>query len=171
MVKNTHGGNKHKSLARKSVNASSNVLRIPQVEGECFAFVTQMSGNSICKVSVFYNNLILYNINCHIRGKFKSKNKHQNTVNKQSFILVGMRDWESSLKNCDLLEVFSNNSLSQLCSLSSSFASFFSTVSSSDNQELDDLFSNSNIDNLSQLPNCDDNHTFAEFEPFDWNDV
>ena len=65
-------------------------------------------------LSIFTPFSLFYPRFCHIRGKFKSKNKHQNTVNKQSFILVGMRDWESSLKNCDLLEVFSNNSLSVL---------------------------------------------------------
>jgi translation initiation factor IF-1 len=125
MVKNTQGGSKHKSMARKSVNAAPSAkLRIPEEDGECFACVTRMTGNGMCKVDVWYNDGILSDVTCFIRGKFKSKSKKQNLVSKDSFIIVGLRLWSSDLTKCDLLEVFQANNIHELSSISSSFKLF-----------------------------------------------
>ena len=51
MVRNTTGGSKHKSQARKNVaprGGASNALRLAQEEGECYAQVEKMLGGSNC---------------------------------------------------------------------------------------------------------------------------
>ena len=39
-----------------------------------------MSGNGMCRVDIAHHNSILSDICCHIRGKFRSRNKKQNLV-------------------------------------------------------------------------------------------
>ena len=76
MVKNTQGGSKHKSQARKNANPSvSNNIRYPQEDGECFAKVVKMLGNGMCSVNLVYKDQLYPDVICHIRGKFRSKNK------------------------------------------------------------------------------------------------
>jgi len=114
MVKNTHGG-KHKNQARKHLTAPvSSKLRLPEDELECFAKVTAMSGNGMCRVEIAYKDEILPDVCCHIRGKFRGKNKRRNLVARDSFILVGLRDWTTDMKDCDLLEVYPAESYSTL---------------------------------------------------------
>ena len=50
MVKNTHGGSKHKSQARKNSVVSNNLVVQPNGPDECFAHVTKMFGNGMCQV-------------------------------------------------------------------------------------------------------------------------
>ena len=45
MPKNTHGGSKHKSQARKSFNTSNNLVIEPSSPNEKYAKVTKMFGN------------------------------------------------------------------------------------------------------------------------------
>jgi len=116
MVKNTFGGNKHKSQARKFTNVkSSNKLRIAEEEGEIYAVVTNMLGNGM-----FY----AYGIDQtkrlgHIRGKFSGRGKRDNIVEIGKWVLLGEREWdinkeknkekkEDQIIKCDLLEVYNN---------------------------------------------------------------
>lgn len=112
MVKNTFGGNKHKSQARKFTNVkSSNKLRIAEEEGEIYAVVTNMLGNGM-----FY----AYGIDQtkrlgHIRGKFSGRGKRDNIVELGKWVLLGEREWdinkeknENQIIKCDLLEVYNN---------------------------------------------------------------
>ena len=120
MVKNTQGGSKHKGLARKIVNASSNNhnIRLPQEDGECFARVISMLGNGMCSVKILQNNgVILDNAVCQIRGKFRGKHKSQNLVSRDAFILVGMRQLSGG-PSCDLLEIYSESSIPFIISYS-----------------------------------------------------
>ena len=115
MVKNTQGGSRHKSQARKLVNAVvSNNVRFPSEDGECFALVSKMLGNGMCNVNLIYENQLLSNIVCHIRGKFRSRNKKSNFVSIGSTILVGIRSWTSNINACDLLFVYPDNHISSL---------------------------------------------------------
>ena len=115
MVKNTHGGNKHKSQARKFTNTkASNKLRIAEEDGEIYAVVTNMLGNGM-----FYAHGI---DDCkrlgHIRGKFSGRGKRDNNVEIGKWVLLGEREWDISkatttdinsskiIKKCDLLEVY-----------------------------------------------------------------
>jgi initiation factor 1A len=113
MVKNTSGGNKAKSKARKSydIGARQTVfLRTSQNECEKYAQVTKYLGNGMCHVQCIDDGRTRL---CHIRGKFRGRGKGDNIVRTGSWLLVGMRDWEHScdtnkLENCDLLEVYTD---------------------------------------------------------------
>ena len=111
MVRNTTGGSKTKSQARKSFVKSSDIrpsVRTPQNEFERIATVSKLLGNGMCYVSIssFTDPLI-----CHIRGKFRGRSKKHNIVNIGSTVLVGLRDWESPhFKNTDLLDILHNHS-------------------------------------------------------------
>ena len=103
MVKNTHGGSKHKSQARKHSN--SNQLRVeiePNGEFEKYAIVRKMFGNGMCQVETKEDSKTML---CHIRGKFRGKNKKNITLVVNSTVIVGLRDWESTKENCDLIAV------------------------------------------------------------------
>jgi len=115
MVKNTTGGSGHKSQARKLVSGrSNNVVRVSQEEGEKYAIVTKIIGNGMCNVTTEDGATLL----CHIRGKFKGRNKKNSIISSNSIILVGIREWESIIKNCDLIEVYSTEDVQQLRSRS-----------------------------------------------------
>ena len=109
MVKNTQGGSKHKSQARKNSVVSNNVVVQPNGPDECFAHVTKMFGNGMCQVETHCDKKL--SLVCHIRGKFRGKNKKHNTVSLNSIVVVGLRTWETDHKNCDLISI-SNSSFS-----------------------------------------------------------
>ena len=146
MVKNTKGGSGHKSLARKTVSSSSSIL-LPSNEFECLATVTKLFGNGMCLVSLSHNSTTI-NLTCHIRGKFRSRNKSSNLITIQSVILVGLRDWETPPKNCDLLFVYDNLDLipsSILSSLPSSHSSLSNDVTFSSSSSFEPTLDNSSL--------------------------
>lgn len=110
MVKNTFGGSKAKSQARKFTNThkDNKFLRVSENEFELYAQVIKLLGNGMCHVLCDDMKTRL----CHIRRKFRGRNQKDNNVTNTSWVLVGIRDWESSKKadskldNCDLLEVY-----------------------------------------------------------------
>jgi initiation factor 1A len=111
MVKNTTGGSGHKSQARKLVSGkSNNIVRVSQEAGEKYAIVTKILGNGMCNVTTEDGATLL----CHIRGKFKGRNKKTSIISSNSIVLVGIREWESIIKNCDLIEVYSADDVQQL---------------------------------------------------------
>lgn len=115
MVKNTTGGSRHKGLARKLVNAPvNNTIRLPQDQCECYAKVVKMLGNGMCHVNLVYKDSLYENVICHIRGKFRNRNKRSNLVSNGDTLLVGIRDWESNIDNCDLLFIYNQNHLNNL---------------------------------------------------------
>ena len=107
MVKNTAGGSKHKGMARKDMQSTqSSRDYVPTDDAEHYALVTKLLGNGMCHVQIFmHDDSILKDIVCHIRGKFRSKNKRHNTISVGSKLVIGIRTWESILKNCDLLAI------------------------------------------------------------------
>ena len=142
MVKNTTGGSKHKGQARKLVNAPvSNKIRFSEDEDECYAIVSKMLGNGMCHVNVLKDNDILENIICHIRGKFRSRNKKSNLVSVGCIVLVGLRSWTSSIDACDLLSIYPDHHISSL-NLPSSLLNSIQNFSSNDQSF---LFSNSSF--------------------------
>jgi hypothetical protein len=111
MVKNTTGGSGHKSQARKLVSSvRSNRIRLSENEFERYAYVTKMLGNGMCYVITDSGATLT----CHIRGKFRSRNKKNNMVTPMSILLVGIRDWESEQKNCDMLELYDQEDVRQM---------------------------------------------------------
>lgn len=113
MVRNTTGGTKTKGIARKhqTVAGSSVHVRVPQCEEEQFAYVSKMLGNGMCEVYIGEKNIRLIG---HIRNKFRGRQKRHNQIVANSIVLVGLRDWESTLKNCDILCIYEDNEINQL---------------------------------------------------------
>jgi translation initiation factor 1A len=120
MVKNTTGGSKAKGQARKFTSVpSSQKLRISDNEFELYAQVSALLGNGMCHVLCIDGIQRL----CHIRGKFRGRGKRDNIIGRGSWLLIGLREWESQdvstlkkgkFQNCDLLEVYSENDKEKL---------------------------------------------------------
>jgi initiation factor 1A len=112
MVKNQTGGNKAKGQARKFTNAPASKqgkpLRVAIDICELYAQITKNLGNGMCHVICIDGVIRL----CHIRGKFKGRGKKDNLVGSGSWLLVGLREYESinekKMANCDLLEVYND---------------------------------------------------------------
>ena len=124
MPKNTKGGSGHKSLASKDCyTAKANAKTRTSVdEYELYGQVKSMTGNGMCIVFCQDAKFRL----CIIRGKFKGKGKRDNIINAGSWVLVGLRDFETEhevgiidpgtlsgkqkeknkLDKCDLLELY-----------------------------------------------------------------
>lgn len=102
MVKNLKGGKGAKNLARKNTIVSTgsySKIRVSQDPLELYGTVVKMLGNGMCYVNTKkHTNLI-----CHIRRKFSGRGKRDNTLVVNSIILVGLREWETTVKNCDLI--------------------------------------------------------------------
>jgi len=162
MVKNTQGGSKHKSQARKLVNApQSNKLRLPESEDECFAIVTKMLGNGMCHVNILHQNNVLNDIICHIRGKFRGRNKKSNLISTSSIVLVGLRTWEKNISACDLLDIYNSHHIEKL-NIKTLLSSFNKPhISNNDDDilfsnDLHNLNINTSHDHLNLIPSHSD---------------
>jgi len=114
MGKNT-GGNKAKGYARKNMTKGGSTLRVSDDSAEIYAQAIKISGGSMCRV----NNLKGQEMNCHIRGRFRGRNKKDNLITAGTWLLVGLREWEQEpssgkLLNCDLIEVYSDGDKARL---------------------------------------------------------
>jgi len=107
MVKNVSGGSNNKKFARKNMapSRSNNKLRISEEEGEIYAVVVKIFGGRMCQVQCIDG----VTRSCIIRGKFTGRGKRDNTLSAGVWVLVGIREWESSTsQKCDLLEIYSD---------------------------------------------------------------
>jgi translation initiation factor IF-1 len=155
MVKNKTGGSKHKSMARKSFSSNNNYnasLRKSEEEDEMYAMVVKMLGGGMCHVDCLDNNVIVKRL-CIIRNKFRGKSKRDNTLNIGSYVLVGVRSWETkkdgSMEKCDLLEVYNESSKERLrTSVNLNWDLFKSDINKEEN---DILFSNIEENNKLEL--------------------
>ena len=121
MVKNVTGGNKQKGQARKNSTTNSrqvSKLRVAEEEGEEYAQVSAMLGNGMCHVETQDYKLL-----CIIRGKFRGRGKRDNILKKGTWVLIGLREWDSvptaigsgtKLQKCDLLEVYTEHDKDRL---------------------------------------------------------
>lgn len=111
MVKNTHGGNKSKGMARKNFAKRDNMLRVAQEEGEIYAQAVKVLGGSIASAIDIDGNPL----RAHIRGKFRGRGKRDNFIGPGTWLLVGLHSWESEkdkpqeIRNCDILEVYNDS--------------------------------------------------------------
>ena len=89
MVKNKKGGSGHKKMARKNVapkGGYNKKLRKAVEEGEMYARVTAMLGGGHARIICAdgkERTLV-------IRGKFRGRNKRDNTLKLNTFVLVGL---------------------------------------------------------------------------------
>jgi initiation factor 1A len=122
MVKNA-GGCRTKGLARKNfVGRSTNsALRVIQEEGECYGQVEKILGGPHMHVACMDGKIRL----CTIRGKFRGRGKRDNRIAPGTWIMIGLRDYETvkettgtstkvKLENCDLLEVYKDSDKDRL---------------------------------------------------------
>lgn len=110
MVKNTKGGKGAKSMARKSQNFANKSIRFSQDPLEQYACVTKMLGNGMCEITLENGSTLMG----HIRNKFRGKQKRHNLITINSIVLIGLREWESTSKNCDIIFLYDENHISQL---------------------------------------------------------
>lgn len=121
MVKNAIGGNKGKKIARKHIvsNSFNSKLRTSEDEDEVYACVSKLLGNGMCHVNCLdvVKNTSKQRL-CIIRNKFRGRGKRDNTLCVGTYVLVGLRSWESSkegiLEKCDLIEVYSKGETTRL---------------------------------------------------------
>lgn len=157
MVKNTTGGNKAKSKASKNFARPANTnLRTADDECELYAQVTAILGNGMCHVLCAQDGIVRL---CHIRGKFRGRRKSDNIVKRGTWLLVGLREWESSatskkMQNCDLLEVYADHEKDKLKTDTTVNWSLFTT---NDNKEI-------NIEN-------DDNIVFTDEKTDEYREI
>lgn len=118
MVKNTTGGSKTKGQARKfTVTKPTNNLRLSEDVNEMYAQVVKNLGCGMCHVLCTDGVTRL----CHIRGKFRGRGKRDNFIGTNSWLLVGLREWEvgkesstGKLQNCDIIEVYTDSDKDKL---------------------------------------------------------
>lgn len=114
MVKNT-GGKRTKAVARKNMAPRSSSLVLADCEEKKYAVVIKLMGGSICSI-LTQDNVSLMG---HIRGKFSGRNKSKNLIGTNTLVLIGLRTWESTPKNCDILEVYSHDDVKVLSQIPS----------------------------------------------------
>lgn len=171
MVKNTTGGSKHKSMARKLVNAPvSNKIRFSEDDDECYAKVVKMLGNGMVHVNLVYQNNLHNNVVCHIRGKFRSRNKKNNLVTIGGTLLVGIRSWSSKLDACDLLCVYNDNQINSLNLPSILKSDSFNNDNHNDNDNDQISFSN-DINNSIIHSNSYDLNICNDHNDINWDDI
>ena len=105
MVKNTHGGNKHKKFARKrDESGRKNINNLKKTPGQEYGFITKVLGN--CK----------FNITCydkkerigHVRGKLRKRTWFvMNDV-----VLISLRDFQDDM--CDMIQKYSYDETNML---------------------------------------------------------
>ena len=100
-----------KGLARKHQSDSDvGKIRYSQDVLEQYAYVTKMLGNGMCEIYTNDENTLMG----HIRNKFRGRQKRNNIITVNSIVLVGLREWESIPKNCDILTIYDDNQIEQL---------------------------------------------------------
>jgi hypothetical protein len=116
MVKNSTGGNKSKGFARKNLVKRDTALRVAQEEGEIYAQAVKVMGCNIASAIDIDGNPL----RAHIRGKFRGRGKRDNFITPNTWLLVGLHDWQSNkikagdVKDCDILEVYNDTDKNRL---------------------------------------------------------
>lgn len=116
MVKNNIGGNKAKGFARKNMIRRDTVLRVAHEEGEIYAQAVKVMGGSIVSVIDINGNPL----RGHIRGKFRGRGKSDNFIRPNTWLLVGLHNWDSDksisrdIRDCDILEVYNDTDKNRL---------------------------------------------------------
>jgi translation initiation factor IF-1 len=140
MVKNTLGGNKSKGFARKNMVKRDTRLRVAEEEGEIYAQAVKVMGGSIASAIDIDGNPL----RAHIRGKFRGRGKRDNFISPGTWLLVGLHTWEADkpdeIKNCDVLEVYSDLDKQRLMTsvTSVNWSIFLSNDTSSSHATTDD---------------------------------
>ena len=170
MVKNL-GGNKAKRQGRKHTQGdTSYTTRRAISEDEKYGIITKVYGNGRAEVKCIDDASRLL----QIRKKFKGRNKRDNTIAPNCWVLVGLRSWEvrraDDREVCDLLEVYNSNDVEQLKqSVDAPWRILASTSkeSSTSNEQQDVSFVDERTQKYEDLLENSNNNTTVE-ESLDW---
>jgi len=109
--KNTQGGSKFKSMARKDMGGKGDGKLLLSADPlEKYAMVTKMLGNGMFYAIDEEEKQYLG----HIRNKFRGKSKRQNMISVGSIILLGLREWENPHKTGDLIHIYDPHDIESL---------------------------------------------------------
>jgi translation initiation factor IF-1 len=150
--RNTVGGKKGKGMANKALNTNNNApLRLSISPYEKYACVTKLNGNGMCNVITEDQVTLL----AHIRGNMRGASKRNNFISPFSIVLIALREWEKTPKNCDILFVYSSSDISYLSNIPTIH---ISSILALHHNPLSHNHSNTPSDNLDHLFNHD-NHS------------
>lgn len=121
MVKNKKGGSGHKKMARKNVapkGGYNRKLRLVKEEGEMYARITAISGGGHAVIMCADKKIRTL----VIRGKFRGRNKRDNTIKLNGIVIAGLRSHSmgevvsgtKKKEKADLLYVYNNNEIEEL---------------------------------------------------------
>jgi len=174
MVKNTKGGKGAKGMARKNMNTqitSSEKLRISEDALETYGCVTKMFGNGMCEITLNDNSKLVG----HIRGAFRGRQKHRNFITQSSIVLVGLREWEETRKNCDILYIYDDLQIEMLKNLPQIDIKTIIQVKSGFNMtktDVDELvFTNDTDEQVNEMLETVDIFTINEEEEIDMDEI
>lgn len=109
MVKNKQGGNQGKKIARKNNITNHKNTIVSQNEDEIYGIIIKILGGNQFHVKCNNDEIKL----CIIRKKFTGKNKHNNFIKLGTWVLIGLRSWETKkhdkMEKCDLIECYNEN--------------------------------------------------------------
>jgi len=187
MVKNKKGGSSHKKMARKNVAPKGGYhnrkIRKPVENGEIFARVTAIHGGGhagILCADGKVRTLV-------IRGKFRGRNKRNNTIRVNTIILAALRSVTmgeivsaKKKEKADLIYVYNESQMDELKEIPEVYKIFDDTKKSQIKEEIDCgfEFSDKIIDN-----NYDDKNLNIKIEnkkeslfkeddvDIDWDDI
>lgn len=179
MVKN-FGGKHGKKIARKNAHSNSEMsfnkkMRFANGDEEVYGLVTKCLGNS--QFLIICNDRV--ERLCILRNKFTGRNKQGNMITVGSWVIVGLRNWETTKPNkkdkCDMLEVYTNNEKYKLIQESKESLSFLSQqetllLNNGENQEENNtsiIFS----DNIQTNDENVENEVVSEYPENDADDI
>ena len=116
MVKNKHGGNRHKKMASKNAKPQTfnRKVRFASSDAEIYAKVEKVYGGN--RALVICNDG--HERMMEWRRKFGGRNKRDNFISDGSIVLVGKREWQvmhdGKKEKVDLLEVYQQSEIDVL---------------------------------------------------------
>jgi len=141
MVKNTHGGSKHKKRASKNVYINKNkndIKNLVKTDGQEYAYINEVYGNGRYRVICWdkKNRLGI------LRGKLKKRRR----CIKNDIVLVGLRDYQD--EKCDIILIYDAEQIQVLLNKNIITSSFIKNgmYLKEKTDDLNILFTN-NVDN------------------------
>ena len=179
MVKNKKGGSGHKKYARKRVQTgySSRKLKLAQETGEIYARITKIFGGEhaaiLCSDGV-ERTLV-------IRGKFRGRNKRDNTIKFNTIVLVGLRSVSfgevvavGKKQKADLIFVYNDSHIKELQKIKAVYDILPDEKKNENTSNEGFIFSNKPIDQDDETEsNLNSNTKINELDNTDivWDDI
>ena len=134
MVKNKHGGSKHKKYATKNMHdngQNDNIKNLVKDEDQEYAFIEDALGDGRMKL-ICWDKKTRMGI---IRGKLKKRS----WMNKGDIVLISFREFQD--EKCDIIQKYTDNQVKILVKagkITSSFSKFGKTFDHESNEQVND---------------------------------